>query len=274
MDRSNLEYLSQAIYTIFLCAGSLVGGISGGYIAYDYGWAYPYWVSLALTSTTFLGHLFLLPETLYIRDSGPADSEDSTKNVITHQEHVQIAAPEHNDSHRPYTFIRSLGFIQPPGGVVRSFLKPWLTLKLPGTWVVMSHYGGLVGGIVTISTLSPQILAMPPYQWGSNVGLINIGALLGTVLGAAYTYAVSDMWLKRQAKHRRDGFVEAEDRLPLMFPALCIATCGFFVFGFTGPNAGTKGWVGLQVGFGMVSFGLMQVPSIGFNYVSAGPPVR
>ncbi|KAL1623922.1 hypothetical protein SLS56_008117 [Neofusicoccum ribis] len=264
---SNILGRRPAIYTIFLCAGSLVGGISGGYIAYDYGWAYPYWVSLALTGTTFLGHVFLLPETLYTRESDPADSADSTKNDIVHQEHVQVVAPEHDNNHRPYTFIRSLGFIQPPGGVVRSFLKPWRTLKLPGTWVVMSHYGGLVGGIVTISTLSPQILAMPPYQWGSNVGLISIGALVGTVLGAAYTYAVSDMWLKRQAKHRRHGFAEAEDRLPLMFPALCVATCGFFVFGFTGPNAGAKGWVGMQVGFGMVSFGLMQVPSIGFNYL-------
>lgn len=258
----------MAVYTIFLCAGSLVGGVSGGYLAYQHGWAYPYWVSLALTGATFLGHLFLAPETLYTRDSASTDVdllEDPTKNSVAHQEHVQAAPPEHN--HRPYTFTRSLSFIRPPGGVVRSFLQPWRTLRLPGTWVVMSHYGGLVGGVVTISTIAPQILAMPPYRWGSNVGLINVGALVGTVLGAAYTYAVSDAWLKRQAKHRRQGFAEAEDRLPLMFPALCVATCGFFVFGFTGPSAGAKGWVGLQVGFGMVSFGLMQVPSIGFNYL-------
>lgn len=259
---------AMAVYTIFLCAGSLVGGVSGGYLAYQHGWAYPYWVSLALTGATFLGHLFLAPETLYTRDSASTDADllkDPTKNSVAHQEHVQAAAPEHNQ--RPYTFTRSLGFIWPPGGVVRSFLQPWRTLRLPGTWVVMSHYGGLVGGVVTISTIAPQILAMPPYRWGSNVGLINVGALVGTVLGAAYTYAVSDAWLKRQAKHRRQGLAEAEDRLPLMFPALCVATCGFFVFGFTGPNAGAKGWVGLQVGFGMVSFGLMQVPSIGFNYL-------
>ena len=32
-------------------------------------------------------------------------------------------------------------------------------------------------------------------------------------------------------------------------------------------NPSERGWVGLQFGFGAVSFGLMQAPSVGFNYL-------
>lgn len=132
----------------------------------------------------------------------------------------------------------------------------------------MLHYSGLVGGIVTISTVGPQIVAMPPYLWKENVGLINMGGLIGAVLGYLYTHLLSDRLMNWRAKTARRGTAEAEDRLPTLFLPLAIATCGFFVFGFCAQYPGQQRWVGLQVGYGMVSFGLMQVPSVGFNYVS------
>lgn len=134
----------------------------------------------------------------------------------------------------------------------------------------MLHYSGLVGGIVTISTVGPQILAMPPYLWKENVGLINMGGLVGSVLGYLYTHFLSDRALKTQAKkavHR--GTAEAEDRLVTLFFPLAVATCGFFVFGFCARYPSTNRWIGLEFGYGMVAFGLMQVPSVGFNYVSS-----
>lgn len=42
---------------------------------------------------------------------------------------------------------------------------------------------------------------------------------------------------------------------------------GALVFGFVAQNPSPKGWVGLQFGLGMVAFGLMQAPSVGFNYL-------
>lgn len=138
----------------------------------------------------------------------------------------------------------------------------------------MLHYAGLVGGIVTVSLVGAQLVASPPYLWGPNAGLINVGALVGAVLGYVYTHVVADGRLKREAKRRKSGegegkggVAEAEDRLPTLFPPLAVATAGFFVFGFCARYPGGKRWVGLEVGFGMLSFGLMQVPSVGFNYV-------
>jgi hypothetical protein len=132
----------------------------------------------------------------------------------------------------------------------------------------MLMYGALVGGIVTISVIGAQIMAAPPYSWGANAGLINVGGLIGAGLGAIFTYFVSDAQLEKQAKKESHGHAEPEARLSMLFPSLFLSTGGFFVFGFCAQNPGSGRWVGLQVGYGMITFGLMQIPSLGFTYVS------
>jgi hypothetical protein len=82
-----------------------------------------------------------------------------------------------------------------------------------------------------------------------------------------YTYAIADFTTKRLAKKDLHGFSEPESRLVTALPALFISTAGALVFGFVAQNPSPKGWVGLQFGIGMVSFGLMQAPSVGFNYI-------
>ncbi|KAK9772114.1 hypothetical protein SCAR479_11277 [Seiridium cardinale] len=248
-----------AIYTLFLATGSIVGGLSGGNIAAQYGWSYIFWIDLGIAAGTLVLTFFLVPETLYDRSSALLVTEVS----------AEASDEAVAQTSRPYTFARSLGFRKPRGNVLFHFTNPWRVLSLPGTWVVTLQYGGLVGGIVTISTIGPQLLAMPPYLWGNNVGLINVGALIGTVLGCVYTYLVSDARLKASVSHQHQShrYVEPESRLPTMFPSLAIATAGFLVFGFCAKNPGPLVWVGLEFGHGMIAFGLMQAPSIGFSYL-------
>ncbi|KAF7516619.1 hypothetical protein G7054_g14075 [Neopestalotiopsis clavispora] len=251
---------AMAVYTIFLATGSIVGGLAGANIAANLGWAYIFWIVLALAAACLVATIFLIPETLYHRKTTTLTAAD-----LTPQGSSKGVTLQEESAYPPYTYGKSLGFRKPSGGVVHHFIKPWRSLALPGTWVVTLQYGGLVGGIVTISTIGPQLVAMPPYLWGNNAGLINVGGLIGTIVGYIYTYIVSDARLKSSAKHHH--YVEAEARLPTMFPALFIATAGFLVFGFCAQNPGPNVWVGLQFGYGMITFGLMQAPSIGFNYL-------
>ncbi|KAK1845955.1 major facilitator superfamily transporter [Colletotrichum chrysophilum] len=257
---------AMAIYTVFLAGGPLLGGIAGGYIGFQLGWTYIFWVGAAISAACIIGVFFFIPETLYDRVVSPTDPGMmpviDEKGMDSHVEDARSQVTQY----KPYTFARSLGFTHYRGGVLRNFIAPWKTLALPGTWVVMFHYAGLVGGIVTISTIGPQIMAQPPYLWGANVGLINVGGILGTLFGALYTYLLSDSRLKKTVK-TQGGLAEPESRLPTMFPALVIATGGFFTFGFVAQYPSKNGWVGLCFGYAMVAFGLMQVPSIGFNYL-------
>lgn len=280
---------AMAIYTSLLALGSLVGGISGGYVAHEQGWAWIFWISTILSGILFLGILFFVPETLYDREETPrplppssspqhgSSSKADASFVEDTREAPTVTTTTHTNTpsnYRPYTFTRALGFTRPhtSNGILSHFLQPWRTLALPGTWVVMLHYAGLVGGIVTISTIGAQLVQQPPYLWGANAGLVNLGGLVGVSLGALYTYVTSDARLLGRAKHEGHGFAEPESRLPTMFPSLAIATGGFFVFGFCAQYPGPNRWVGLEVGYAMLSFGLMQAPSIGFNYVSSLSP--
>lgn len=252
-----------------------MGGLCGGYIGYNYGWANIFWVSTALAGFVFLCTVLFVPETLYDRvpeDAARASSSDETtkeqgngKDVVEKVDTRPSSPPEIQGT---FTYAQSLGFRRPRGNLLRLFWQPWRTLALPGTWVVMLHYAGLVGGIVTISVIAPQLLAMPPYLWGQNAGLINVGGLIGTLVGYIYTFVLADSRLKSQAKHQGHGLAEPESRLPIMFFPLFIATAGFFVFGFCAQNPGGDRWAGMEVGYGMIAFGLTQVPSVGFNYVS------
>lgn len=256
----------MAIYTIFLASGSLVGGLIGGYITSTLGWRWTCYIPAIMAGALFVLTFFFVPETLFDRAQAMAvvrdpDARMDEKEYISRVETVQTQV------FPPYTFARSLKMGTYRPGLLKRIFTPYTTLLFPGTWMVMLHYAGLVGLIVTISTVAPQLLAAPPYLWGANVGLINVGGLIGTVLGAFYTYFTADWWAKRSAKKESHGYSEPEARLMLMFPALIIATAGSICFGFSANASSPKAWIGLEFGIGMVSFGLMQVPSIGFNYI-------
>jgi MFS family permease len=261
--------------------GPIVGGIIGSYIATSYGWRWTQWLNVILSGSTLLACALFLPETFFDRDASIAldlaaegiiqpekEKVTATEENIEEQEEVKrVVAASH--PYQPYTFARSLRVGLYVGNFQQNFLAPWKTLRLPAVWLVMLHYGGLIGGITTISTVGPQIVAAPPYNWGENSGLINIGGLVGSIAGALATFLLSDRILKRRALRHAHGFSEPEARLPGMIPGLFLAATGLLTFGMCEQYAtSSAGWVGLEVGYGMLVFGLMQVPSLGFNYVS------
>ncbi|OAG05554.1 MFS general substrate transporter [Paraphaeosphaeria sporulosa] len=267
----------MAFYTVFLAAGSFVGPMAGGYIASHNGLAWIHWTNVILSAIAFVVCFFLQPETLYQRPIPAvlesADSPD--KSVTVTKENVgatTTSTANDQSSYAPYTFVRSLKLFTWHGGVGKKFLAPYLTLRLPGVWLVSLWYAGLVGAIVTISAVGAQIVSSPPYLWGANAGLINAGALVGSVLGAIYTYFVADFTTKRLAKKDIHGYSEPESRIVTAIPALFISTAGTIILGLVAQNPSPKGWVGLQIAFGMVAFGLMQAPSVGFNYIIESYP--
>ncbi|KAL9097388.1 MAG: hypothetical protein Q9165_000283 [Trypethelium subeluteriae] len=279
---------AMAIYTVFLSLGSLVGALSGSYIAAARGWRWTQWVNTILAGSVLILCFFFQPETLYGKRQGAAHCGTTAKTtrpaepsptslIIDEKDQVSRveedpSVSESSASYAPFTFTRSLRIgVYRGNNILGKFIGPVLTLRYPGTWLVMLQYGGLVGGIVTISAIGPQLVAGPPYLWGQNAGAIDSGGIIGTVLGAIYAYLVTDWSIKRQAARdaRRGGrgYAEPESRLLTMIPSLFVATTGLWVFGFSAQYPGGRNWVGLQFGLGMLAFGLMQVPSVGFNYI-------
>ncbi|KAF2632874.1 hypothetical protein BU25DRAFT_417448 [Macroventuria anomochaeta] len=193
------------------------------------------------------------------------EGEDG-KDHVEKKEAISTVQPSPS-SYPSYSYMKSLRLITYRPGIGRKFLAPYQAMRLPGVWLISAWYAGLVGLIVTISTIGPQLVAAPPYLWGKDVGLINVGGIIGALLGCIYTYLIADWTTKRNAAKDSHGYAEPEARLVTALPALVIATAGALVFGFVAQNPSTTGWVGLQFGLGMVAFGLMQAPSVGFNYL-------
>lgn len=267
----------KAFYTVFLAAGSFVGPMAGGYIAAHNGLAWIHWTNVILAAITFTICFFLQPETLYKRPIPTVLESAATENKSVTMTKEDVGAPPtptapDQSSYAPYTFGRSLKLFTWHGGVGRKFLAPFLTLRLPGVWLVSLWYAGLVGAIVTISAVGPQIVSAPPYLWGANAGLINAGGLVGSFLGGIYTYFVADFTTKSLAKKDIHGYSEPESRIVTAMPALFISTAGTIILGIVAQNPSPKAWVGLEVAFGMVAFGLMQAPSVGFNYIIESYP--
>jgi len=133
----------------------------------------------------------------------------------------------------------------------------------------MFRSAGLVAAIATLSTVGPNITAAPPYFWGPNVRLIKIGGVGGAIIGAVYTYFSVDRAVKKQAKKEVHRYSKPEARLISAMPGLVLATLGLLTFGLCAQNKSPHAWAGLEFGFGMVAFGLMQAPAVGFSYVSS-----
>ncbi|KAL2152143.1 hypothetical protein VTH82DRAFT_5327 [Thermothelomyces myriococcoides] len=57
----------MSFYTASLASGSVVGGITGGYVAAELGWSGQFWVGTALSGLTFLATVLLVPESVFDR---------------------------------------------------------------------------------------------------------------------------------------------------------------------------------------------------------------
>jgi MFS family permease len=230
--------------------------MSGGYIAGSKGLAWIHWVNVILAAILLIACAILVPETMFNRElvspTNPG-SDDSTKTEkIPHTETLENVTT--TSPHRPdqVTGLTSMLKVQKyQGNAFQKFSASWKTLRLPGVWLVMFWYAGLVGGVVTITTVGPTLIASPPYLWGNNAGLIMTVGVIGALLGFIATNLSADRVIIARSRLPGKSVIEPETRLLIAIPGLILATTGLWTFGFARRIRGRRicGWacsLGLQ----------------------------
>lgn len=141
----------QAIYTVFLSLGSLVGAVAGGYIVASMSLSWLHWMNVLLSAITFVLCLLFQAETLYNRPETTVtfDDDDPNKQTVETKERVTVSDSAAASSYPPYSYLRSLRLITYQPGIGRNFIALFKVLNFPGVWLVASWYAGLVGLIVS-----------------------------------------------------------------------------------------------------------------------------
>jgi hypothetical protein len=141
-------------------------------------------MNVVLSAISFALCFVFQAETLYIRPQTTVTlAGDPEKPGAETKERVVVADSALPSSYPAYTYMRSLKLVTYHPAVVQKFIAPYKVLRFPGVWLVALWYAGLVGLIITASTVGPQLVAAPPYLWGQDVGLINVGGILGALIG-------------------------------------------------------------------------------------------
>jgi predicted MFS family arabinose efflux permease len=266
-----------AIYQTFLALGPNVAGIVGGYIAGNLGYKYLFWIGSALIGGVMILTISIVPETTFDRPTEvfPASqpwtaNSELEKAEVTALDRVTTADPlTCQVSPRPHLgYLESLKIGVYKGNVMENFLAPWKALLLPGVWPLMLQVGALIGGTVSMSTLAPILLSIPPYSWGNSVGLINVAGVVGSILGGIILSAPSDWILKTMVRRGAGGLTEAEMRLPLLIPGSLMGVAAFLAFGFCASSNQSSAWVGMAFGIGMNNASIVATLSHAYNYVS------
>jgi hypothetical protein len=148
------------------------------------GLSWVHWMNVVLSAISFALCFVFQAETLYIRPQTTVTlAGDPEKPGAETKERVVVADSALPSSYPAYTYMRSLKLVTYHPAVVQKFIAPYKVLRFPGVWLVALWYAGLVGLIITASTVGPQLVAAPPYLWGQDVGLINVGGILGALIG-------------------------------------------------------------------------------------------
>ncbi|CAG7961836.1 unnamed protein product [Penicillium olsonii] len=267
---------AMAIYAAFLSGGSQIGPVIAGYLIQAKGWRWFFILCAIIAAVNFITTIFLLPETLYEVEPEPVVVDDIEKDVSSHVETVTRSDTRtETRAQMDYTsYWEGLWSFQiskeaKEKGVLRHlaylFILPFPLLLIPGVLIASAMYGVILGAVVIISTIAPDLFSPPPYLFSSaELGLFTFSSFAGIVIAAPIAGPLTDH-LSRWLRVRNNGIHKPEHRLPALILPFLICPVGLIVFGYTVANH--QHYVRPAVGAAICAAGLTLVPSVMLSYV-------
>ncbi|KAH7357401.1 putative MFS transporter [Pyrenochaeta sp. MPI-SDFR-AT-0127] len=266
----------MSAYTILASSATAIGPLLASFII-EYsrgGWVDYAWVCAALAGANTVAIYLLYPESNFNRVEVPMHEistleiqlrdNDAAKGITLRTETMS----EHQVSvvEKPWTSIwTAFVTVDEHAKILEVFIRPLMMLFKPSVFLAVYIYGTSLAAQIILIFAFPSLLMAPPYLFsGSSIGLMQIAAIIGFVIGSyAGGYAADTITAAVIRRHR--GAVYAEQRLIALIPGCLIAPVGCILIAFACSEK--LQWVAIAIGFGFVSFGTIYGPNIAITYV-------
>ncbi|KAH6668204.1 MFS transporter [Halenospora varia] len=279
---------AMAIFGLALAGGSQIGPAIAGALVADRGWRWFFKLCAILTGCNTFFCIFFLPETSfrrpYVHDGETAAEMDKeASEMVEYRKDVEASGdvPPGVTSDQVYagSYWKDLFNFRNRGQEetgLKAFPKqlslPVRFLFVPAALYATISYGAMLGGIVIISSQTPQFFAPPPYLFDSKaIGLFTLASFLGIILAYPLAGPATDL-LSRFLTKRNGNIHKPEHRIPALVVPFLLCPWGLILFAFT--VAEQKSYYTAAVGAAFQAAGLCFVPSVVLSYVVDAYPTE
>ncbi|CAL1694911.1 unnamed protein product [Somion occarium] len=259
--------IRTVIWSFAILAGITLGPLICSYVVENISWQMGFWlVSIPLGIGVILV-LFFMPETTYQRAQGleqsnttSADekqtSKDSTVEILS-LEQQSLSPPRWTSQLKIYNGTFS------DENLFKIFLRPFPFLLSPVTVFLFLVHGMQTVWLSLVPLCSSTIFTLEYGFTASQIGLTNLGGLVGILLGMMVSGPLIDhgvVWMSK----RNGGVYEPEFRLLFMSSML------FGLFGYVGWAVGNDHhmpWIGAVACIAMLNFSMIISGSAAVTYL-------
>ena len=126
--------------------------------------------------------------------------------------------------------------------------------------------------LVVIATMTPILLAPPPYLFDSTeIGLYSLPSMIGAVIIYPLAGPLTDM-ISQEMGRRDGGIHQPEHRMPALIFPFIISPPGLLLFGYF--LAEDRSFYVAAVGYAMQSAGAVLIPPVLLSYIVDAYPRR
>jgi MFS family permease len=257
--------------------------ITASYEVAALGWRWYYWVFAFTIGAGLIFVLFGAFETSFQRSLVSIDGlvivtdEFGVTQVVPDdqaQDRLADAQSDHDsESDMPRTsYMQKLKpWSKPRPRPIRIMVTAWLQMAFSLTspallYVILISSAALSGTIFQSLTYATTLISL---GWSEkSIGLINVGAIVGSVIAMVYCQFISDplvIWLAR----RNQGIHKPEHRLVPLVPVVCLGFAMHLVFGFSATS--TSAW-GTIVSYTLSNAAFIAILIISSTFATEATP--
>ncbi|THV06474.1 MFS general substrate transporter [Dendrothele bispora CBS 962.96] len=261
----------SVIWSFSIMSGITLGPLLYSYVVQNLSWQMGFWFVSIPLGIAMLLVFFFVPETTYRRPDSSTNGKSQNSPVkpdnekTSVDEHSISAASENNVTHKP-SYLSQLKIWHgtfSDESLFKIFLRPFPFLLSPVTIYIFLVHGMQTVWLSLLPICSSTIFTIEYGFNASQIGLTNLGGIVGIVLATAITGPLTDwgtIWLSKRNK----GIYEPEFRI------FFISTMLMGTFGYAGWAVGTTHnmpWIGAVACLALANFSMVTSGSAAVTYL-------